>query len=411
MRSWYVNQMSVGKCPVIGYTGGTLFQETGWYLDLTEYLDKPNPYVEGNERWKDLFYDWVWDDPSVVDANGKIVAIPLLLHAGTATAIYYNQDLVSNESANWQQFLNTQYELETKGVAFPYIPYTGELTIGLYTWPIRFSISPGYTKTMINLPLSQGGVDYDGNGKLSTAESIRAVLEDRFNPNKSVVAREFYRSAVTYYKSLRSGWNSTSADTYLNAWRSGNAGMVNQGIWFWNSEKTATHSFSYSLFPTPVMMHDETNSPNASDLERKTLAEGFESGVAMAFNIMKAGIKSPDILEHAIDFLMYLSTPEANQQLAEENGVGFPTVKGAGIGNVFVESGWTLRKFTNIYDGEWPFGFTSGYKTLLDDAFGEWYRSNITEAAFFNYVNQYQKNSAWQMVNQMGIDTTGWDIV
>ncbi|MDY6367041.1 MAG: extracellular solute-binding protein, partial [Clostridia bacterium] len=259
--------------------------------------------------------------------------------------------------------------------------------------------------------LSEGGVDYDGNGKLSTNEKIRGVLEDKFNPNRSSIAKEFYRNAVTYYKTLRAGWNSTSADTYLNAWRGGNAGMVNQGIWFWNTEKTASHPFEYSLFPTPVLMYDETNSPNASNLERKTLAEGFESGVNVALNIMKDGIKSEKDLENAIDFLMFLTTPEANQQLCAENGQGFPAVKGAEIGNVFVESGWTLRKFTNIYDGEWPFGFTSGYTTLLDDAFGEWYRSNINDASFFTYVNQYQKAGAMQMVNQMEIDTTGWNIV
>ncbi|MDY6367804.1 MAG: hypothetical protein SPL13_04770, partial [Clostridia bacterium] len=157
MRTWFVNQMSVDKCPIIGYSAGTGLQETNWYLDLTEYLERPNKYVEGNERWKDLFEDWVWDAPEVKDANGKIVAIPILLHAGTATAIYYNKSLVSSESANWQEFLNTQYALEAKGVQFPYIPYTGEMTIGLYTWPIRFSISPGYTKKLIDLPLSEGG--------------------------------------------------------------------------------------------------------------------------------------------------------------------------------------------------------------------------------------------------------------
>lgn len=403
MRSWFVNQINIKNCPIIAYSEGTALQETGWYLDLTEYLERPNPYVEGNEHWKDLFYDWVWEDNSVVDANGRIVAIPLVLHAGTATAIYYNKSLVKSEPDSWQKLLDIKSTLEMNNIPYPYVPYTSEKTVGLNTWAIRFIISPGYAKNI----MTTAGIDYDGNGKLSTKEKIRAVLEDKFNPLKNATAEEFYNAAKNYYRSLPGGWMNTTSEKYLNEWRAGNVGMVNQGIWFNSTEKSASHSFEYSLFPTPVLMHDDVNSPNAANLERKTLDEGFQSGVAMAFNIMKDGVKSDDDIEKAIDFLMYLSTPSSDAALCAENGTGFPSVKGAQIGSVFTEEiGWSDKTFTNIYDAVWPYGFTSYYTTLIDDAFGEWYRNIIPDSTFFALLNQYQKEGAQQMVNQMGIT---WD--
>ena len=45
---WYAMAIRKGDVPAIGYTFGSKLQDRGYYLDLTEYLEQPNEYVEGN---------------------------------------------------------------------------------------------------------------------------------------------------------------------------------------------------------------------------------------------------------------------------------------------------------------------------------------------------------------------------
>lgn len=90
---WYQHQMQTGNCPMIGFTSLNYFQDRDYYVVLDEYLEKPNPYVKagqpGSVHWKDMFYDYVWEDGTIQNVKGEIVALPILLSAGTQTAVYY----------------------------------------------------------------------------------------------------------------------------------------------------------------------------------------------------------------------------------------------------------------------------------------------------------------------------------
>lgn len=46
MKQWYNTQVNVRNCPAIGFSFGTGMQEDDMYIDLTEYLERPNPYVD-----------------------------------------------------------------------------------------------------------------------------------------------------------------------------------------------------------------------------------------------------------------------------------------------------------------------------------------------------------------------------
>lgn len=135
VSEWFVNKINNGNCPVIAFSWGTTFQTRDYYVDLTEYLEEPNEYVEGNERWADQFYDYVWDDTNVADVNGKIVSIPLLLAPGTETAYYYNTELISQDSLpmNWEEFIDTAHALEDSGVV-GFAQWGNATKVTLDTW-------------------------------------------------------------------------------------------------------------------------------------------------------------------------------------------------------------------------------------------------------------------------------------
>lgn len=95
-------------CPSIAFTWGTTFQDRGWYVDLTQYLSEQNSYEDAtdlkNKPWREAFDEYVWHSNRIQSYDGKIVAVPLTVFAGSASAVYYNvakvKDLGYVENAN-----------------------------------------------------------------------------------------------------------------------------------------------------------------------------------------------------------------------------------------------------------------------------------------------------------------------
>ena len=294
MRTWYNTQINVKNCPAIGFSFGTKMQEDGLYVALDEYLERPNPYVKDNTRWKDLFEDWVWKDSAVLDANGKIVSVPIVLNPGAATAIYYNKDMFNDNGIavpkTWKELLTTIDNVKAKvaGIQYPYVPYTGDVGISLSSWVFEFNLAPGFAAHMATK------TDYDNDGIVTTNELIRGVLENKFNPVLCQEAKDLYNLTWNYYKTvLPTGWESVTSSTYLNLWNSHKVAMKNQGIWYYNIERSNTlRDFAFDLFVPPVAQSD--SSPNASDLAQKTIKGGYQSEVLMAFNIMKPAVENDD---------------------------------------------------------------------------------------------------------------------
>lgn len=410
MRAWYNTQVNVKNCPAIGFSFGTKMQEDGLYVSLDEYLERPNPYVNGNTRWKDIFEDWVWKDQAVLDANGRIVSIPIVLNPGSATAIYYNKDMFEE---NGLTVPTTWKELTTaidgakgiSGVQYPYVPYTGDVGISLSSWVFEFNLAPGFAAHMADR------TDYDNDGIVTTKELIRAVLENKFNPVLCQEAKELYGLAYNYYKTvLPTGWESVTSATYLNMWNSHKVAMKNQGLWYYNIEKGNTlRDFAFDLFVPPVAQSD--SSAKASDLPSKTIKDGYQSEVLMAFNVMKPAVENNEkLLDRAIDFLMYLTSPEAVTAMVQENGEGLPAVKGAGYPSVYDDAGWLEKSFTVINVSKWPLGFIVANTSNINAAFAGWVRGELNQSEFFTKLNSEQKEGARTMVRNMNIDTTGWEI-
>jgi hypothetical protein len=54
--AWLTTRGLANRLPDIYSAANAIFVDTirdGWWVDLTPYLDKPNPYIPGNKRWRD----------------------------------------------------------------------------------------------------------------------------------------------------------------------------------------------------------------------------------------------------------------------------------------------------------------------------------------------------------------------
>lgn len=107
VSQWFVTQIAGDNCPAIAFSWGTQYQDRDYYVDMTKYYNEPNEYVEGNEKWSDLFEDYLFETSTVRDIKGQLVGVPITLYAGPATGWYYNTDLISKTQIpkNWEQFV------------------------------------------------------------------------------------------------------------------------------------------------------------------------------------------------------------------------------------------------------------------------------------------------------------------
>lgn len=421
VTQWYSTKISSGTCPVIGYTSLNYYQDKDWYIVLDEYLDKPNPYVKAGEagsvRWKDMFYDYVWEDNTIKNVKGEIIALPIVLSSGTQTGVYYNKDLVTSVPNDWQEFKTVLDNLTTNALIQPYSGYS---TIGLYQWALQFNLTPMVLQYMATEKTSEYYIDYDGDGELTSLEVLRGVVEGKFDPTVyGSPAQQVYKEAYSYYKNYLKG-NSWIGRDYKNMWDKGQLPMKEDGIWGMVMEENNTaRSFDYGVFPMPVA--DSKTFTHASSIEYYDNFDDIKCPVSVALNVMKPAVLNGDgsinqaKLDQAIDFLMYLTTVENVTEIAEEKGGTKGPVKGSGY-NVLIDNeniGWKNAKFAKMsYSASWPTGFTSANSSMINKAFSLWVlnQEGMNEQKFYQQVKTSQTNGAWSFIEHFGIDTTGWNI-
>jgi len=437
IATWFTTKISTDSCPAIAFSWGTRYQDRGWYLDLDDYLETPNEYEEGNTRWGDMFEDYLWNLGTVADAKGAVVAIPLVLYAGTATGYYYNKNIVTEAFENNR----TLAALMTGGKTIEEIirSYTGfndalsavtdeygtkitcvapstdvgGITFG--SWIESFCLGPSYAGKLMD------SIDYNKDGVLDSTEQVRATLEGYFNPVKYDGAKEMLAYLYEYYnETLDSGWQSSDYDAI---WKSGNVAFKESGIWSYNTEASTVHGgsethYEWGVIPSPIISVD-SGSQYVSDIQYTE--KGFYNPAPdLQVNIMKPAVEDkPEVLAAAVKFLKFLTSVENNEYMVGAKDSGIPSVKGAEYPSTITESGYVLQSFPIKPSADWPDAFTSDQNYVLNRDFKLWvnnssvdpkdYTSDINKE-FYAKVNAAQIAGANSLVQSLDIDITGWNI-
>ncbi|GAA0592332.1 extracellular solute-binding protein [Kribbella sandramycini] len=134
----------------------------GQLLDLTPYLQKPNPYVEGSKSWISDFNQTYYNAATSKDSAGATTWVPFNL---ITVGIYYNSDLLAKAGVDVAQlatfggFVKACQTLKSQGIE-PVATDNGVL-------------APGWAGTAINSTLLTGVAQkynvYDTSGKAGTA--------------------------------------------------------------------------------------------------------------------------------------------------------------------------------------------------------------------------------------------------
>ncbi len=400
VSQWFVTQIAGDNCPAIAFSWGTQYQDRDYYVDMTKYYNEPNEYVEGNEKWSDLFEDYLFETSTVRDIKGQLVGVPITLYAGPATGWYYNTDLISKTQIpkNWEQFVTLAKELNKDPEITAVAPWSYFKKISLDNWIMQYTIGPSIASYIMEQ------TDYNKDNVTSTVEQLRAMKAGLYNPVTQPYAKEVYVQAKRYFTELlREGWMSTD---YTPQWNSGKVAMYEEGLWaLYPQYNNTAREFDFGVFPAPLM--DSSTTKYTTEIEY-TEKGPYQPKGDMILNIMKPAVKDDPALEAAaVKFLKFLTVPENISMIVEEQGSSLGAVKGATYNSVLDD--WLDQSFPIVPETNWPLAFNSEQNDKLNRLFGEWVLGRHTDDKFFEQVNTIQQAGADAYIRDLNIDTSGWN--
>jgi len=359
-RKVAVAQLAAGTAADIIYQIGTFKDEDypkGWVLPFDKYLDMPNPYAEGNAKWKDL-YNESWLNRS---GDGQVYYIPI---DAVPIGIIYNKELfakagIDKPPVTYTEFFDAQQKLKGIGIA-SYMPIYRWSDITLETAVFANKIKEWDVLTP--------------NGIVDQEEFVRAYKKGLYQVD-SPENREYYKLKKEKADGYPNGWNSIDA---YKAFVTGKVAMIEAvGIHMRNVQDDKERKFEYGTMPFPILSQEESAYGGANTI-RGT------AGYATAWQLTNSAAKK-GTADLAADFLMYLTTPKNNARLVNNLQAAIPAANGAEA----------VEMFKPMYD-QFQQDYKDGYLT-----WGAFYAAVLGGS---EYGQAYEKLSVDYLLGSISLD-------
>ena len=411
-EQWMTTQVATDNPPDIVMMQGAKYADRGWFYPLNDILEQPNPFVReedarGAEHWQDMFPGYMWSSSMTTDAAGNILAVPLSVYPGTATAYFYNKDIFEElrleVPTTWDEFMTVCAKIKAAGYT-AVAPWSLNDTINVDVWDIQYSLGPTFADKI------RDQWDYDGDGNMSQEEKLRAAYEGVFygrGKNRDNLMAMLGEVMKKYSNVLDPGAANTD---YEPLWNKGKVAMMEDGMWRISQEAANTErKFEYGIFPTPLA--DSATSQYCADF---TFGEGaYNPPIAESYNICKQAVekKGQGNLEASVRFLQWLTLPEnLNLMVDEKDG----QCLGAVYGTYVPESirPFIQGQFPRTPNCTWMTGATVATQEQMSSIF-EFYAISggaISEDDFLREYDSYLYQGVQTLMKSLGIDPAarGW---
>ncbi|GAB6936768.1 ABC transporter substrate-binding protein [Isoptericola variabilis] len=304
-------QLAAGTAPdlIFAQTSHTPDQIT----PLTDYLDKPNPYVEGNERWLDIFDENYFGDAQRNGA-GDFESVPLNL---VIAGVFYNEDAfakagVEEPPATFDELITACGKLSDAGYT-PMAMDNGSLGAGWISESIYAMLLDKYADDW-DVFATDGTPGTSGS--VSQKSQARAILTGELDAEKTPevaeaveLTKKVYDACATpNWSGIASSASFVGADEFL----AGDAAMA----WGTNfaTDALGDVSWDWSSFGFPTVTKDTT--PLSTD------APARFGAAAGGTSYMIPSTTSDEELDAAVKFLQFATSPEGSQDwLAASGGI------------------------------------------------------------------------------------------
>ncbi len=301
----------------------------GYCMPVEEYLDQPNPYAPDYATWKDSFYPSVMK--AAVYADGHIYCIPVSdkianFEIGMMCNMDWFKKIGMEPPTTWTEQLEVGQALKEAGSSW--IPWPPEAKEG-NIWALGLQLLPSILQPECAL------MDTNGDLFVGAEEALPAFREGLVGP-----LTEKYQAAWRQQKAVTAHWADGWASADLEVmWRQGQIGMRQTGGW----EITAQLSDPQMKFERVIVPPASVTSadlPEASDPPEWTAGDGkVPEGWLVRINgpdtaVMKVA-QQRGTVDAAIKWLQWITEPENNAFLVNENEELVPCAKDAPLGPVW----------------------------------------------------------------------------
>lgn len=440
LSQWYATKRANDDLPQIGIDPLLTQMEGGttpeWWVNLAPYLEAPNPFVPGNERWLDLlntgdpafWFQWFQDTWTNDPNPDNRYMFPLSMEP-------FGQFFIVNRAAFEDAGLDPDMELGGYGDLIAvwqqlqeagYIPYLPQHPVVIAA---HLTIHPIMADSLIaaaSLPMAwrvPGGRMRDG---VQREETIRAYQQNELltaNDPRAVAWWRYAKEMAGYYAP---GWDTLDADQKLSLWRSGKVAMKGAFAKDVSADiNDPQRPFDIGIMSIPVIQ------PEEEPLVSTTATPIVNAGIAYQGDFMWVGkpmvgvmadaTEDPELLDRTIKWLQFITTPEANELYINEAGNLIPSVQGAAyppgfeiVADIPSPGAWSIvvrapgRAIEEMAVGAPPLGTDAEAESKMTRLSIQYRNDQISEEEFHEEWRKIQEANVERALAQYGYDTSKW---
>ena len=387
---WMTPRVQSGDAPDVFFPNHDEAIQRGWALPLDEYLAQPNPFAPKKYKtWKDIFYPTIMQ--SLVYGDGKTYSAQLgVPYPGVEVGLAVNEDMMTklglHDPVTWTDQLQVCQALKKAGSGLS--PWPPEAQGG-NIWPLALQILVNMAQTVAPK------MDLKKNRYIYTDDAVYGVkhgLIGPMTPMYQTAWREMKKLALTWID----GWQTTDLDAL---WRKGQVGIRTTNATEFTTEYNDPNiPFKRRMIPQPYVTSKDI--PGAVDPISFTPGNGKVPGALVtAINggdtcIIKSGVQHHNNLKESIMWLQFLTTPENNAFLENENAEFIPTSPDAAIAPLWAgisQFKVPIHKYEIAWWGEGLFFDATEFDNERK-LFVAWVTGQLTDQQFF--ARQQQENLA-----------------
>ena len=379
-QDWIKAQTATDSLPEIQMnTAGNLVSmgKKGLVEDITDAYNMPNPYYDG-KIWKDTFADGSLDG---IHEYTTVPAYNIPLFA-TGVAMYYNKDIYNqlglNVPNNWNEFIDNCKIIEEAGIT-P-IAFMGQKNdqISILFYELSGDL-------YIDRWLDMENLNYNMDSHITQYEMAKAVDTGDFNLATDKALQADFEKLIEYiqkhvqYAPNGAGYDEAAAKMLF---LTGKAAHLNSGSW----DIAGLLANDENMVDVGVFKYPRLTEENDGYVGGPGISNNCYQSIAISSTVNK----QEGAREAAIDFLMYLTSPE-QYKIYIEGTRNIPSIKGVEVSDeyeAFLEPGG-YPLIQSFRFGSSKVG-TNPWEIIKKAAYGE--EIELNDALFADMQKSIEKN-------------------
>ena len=306
MRSAITSLLEAGTAPdMLFQTGGVINDDIGknWYVDLTPYFEKEDPYLPNNQKWKDVYNNQELISTKAADGKYYYACLDKV-----TVGLMYNKDILQQAGINkipetFSEFIGC---LQTLKEAKEANIIDADVFLHQGFWQEIYLNGTIYGSKIKDW-------DIDNNNVVSSYELIKAYKENKWNYDSEEFNSflDLCHQKSSYYPNNYLAYD--AASKFAKGKLAITDGLGNN---MKIAQKTLKEKLAISGYPKIDQL--------SSQYCEYTCVRG-SAGLSTAYWVTNSAInKGQEAIDACVDFLMFLSAPENNKRMVNDLGFALP---------------------------------------------------------------------------------------